>query len=88
MISSLLYIFLMEKRNDIGYEIDGEKIYINSLKLVVIGFVIALTSIFLPFFQTESGRYEYTCTFEDYVTVNDITEVYNIISVEDDIWTV
>ena len=84
MISALFYIFFMEDKNNT----DHDKVFMNSFKITCVGFIISMICILSPFSKIESGRYKYECTFEDYVTVNDVTEVYNIISVEDDIWTV
>lgn len=88
MLIALFYIFFMEDKNNTDHEIDGNKVFMNSLKIICVGFIISMICILSPFSKTESGRYKYECTFEDHVTVNDITEVYDIISVEDDIWTV
>lgn len=55
---------------------------------ISLGFIIVITGMILPGSKYETGRYKYKCTFENYVTVNDITEVYEITDVNGDIWTV
>lgn len=88
LIIAFVYVCVMSYKHNHGYNIDGEKVYITSYRLAIIGFIIAFTCIILPFSRKESGRYTYKCTFEDYVTVNDITEVYEITDVIGNIWIV
>lgn len=88
MFFALVYMIVMESKNIAGHEVDSEKVFINSFKFVFIGALIAFIVLFLPGFKTDTGRCTYKCTFEDYVTVNDITEVYEITDVNGDIWTV
>lgn len=88
MIFAIVSMMVMEAKFNAGQEIDAEKTFINSFKLVFIGALISCIFLFLPIFKTDTGRCTYKCTFEDYVTVNDITEVYEITDVNGDIWTV
>lgn len=88
MIFALVYMLVMEAKNTSGHEVDAEKVFINSFKLVFTGALISCIFLFVPAFKTDTGRCTYKCTFEDYVTVNDITEIYEITDVNGDIWTV
>ena len=88
MIFALVYMIVMEAKSTYDNEVDSEKVFINSFKLVFIGALISCIFLFLPGFKTDTGRCTYKCTFEDYVTINDITEVYEIIDINGDIWTV
>lgn len=88
IFTTLVYMKVMEAKNTAEHEVDSEKVFINSFKLVFAGALITCIFLFLPGFKTDTGRCAYKCTFEDYVTVNDITEVYEIIDVTGNIWTV
>lgn len=55
----------------------------------VIGAVVTLfTLIHFPWFYEETGRYKYECTLEDNISANYISDNFNIVSVEDGIWTI
>lgn len=56
-----------------------------------IGYIFGIIIIFapvLPCFHIETGKYTYKCTFEDNISANYIEEHFNIVSVEDGIWTI
>lgn len=74
---------------------DKEKIDIKSiifkrfLFFYVFGMVIALFSVIrFSWFYIETGRYTYKCELEDYVSANYISDNFNVVSVEDRIWTI
>ena len=56
-----------------------------------IGYMFGIIIMFaplLPIFQIETGKYTYKCTLEDNISANYIEEHFNIISVENGIWTI
>lgn len=57
---------------------------------VLLGFAIGLILIFgsPALTSEETGRYVYECTFDDGITINNVTENYDIIGFADAIWTV
>lgn len=58
-------------------------------KIVLIFYAIGIAIMILSTaFTVETGRYTYKCTFDDNITVKDITEHFDIIDVVDDVWIV
>ena len=88
MFGALIYMIIMSIKFQNNSNIDVDAVLRRSITTCIIGALITIIGYFLPGSTADTGRYEYKCTFEDCVTVNDITEVYDIISVEDDLWTV
>lgn len=80
---------LMFKTRDTNTVDIKSKMFKRFLCCYVFGLVLALFSIIhFPCFYTETGRYTYKCELEDGVSANFISENFNIISIEDDIWTI
>ena len=59
------------------------------ISFYISGIIIMFTSI-IPssIINKETGRYKYECTVEDSVSAKYISDNFNIISVEDNIWTI
>ena len=54
-----------------------------------IGFTICILSlIHFPWFYTETGRYTYQCELENNISANYISDNFNVVSVENKIWTI
>lgn len=59
------------------------------LVFYIFGLGLAIFSVIrFSWFYVETGRYTYKCTLEDNVSANYISDNFNIIGVEDDIWTI
>lgn len=58
-------------------------------KIVMLCYAVGIGFIILSgLYKEKTGRYAYRCTFDDNVTINDISKNFKIVSVENDIWTV
>lgn len=54
-----------------------------------VGIIIMMTCLIpMTILSKETGRHTYECTMEDNVSAKYISDNFNIISVEDDIWTI
>ena len=54
-----------------------------------IGFTICILSIIhFPWFYAETGRYTYQCKLGNNISANYISDNFNVVSVEDKIWTI
>lgn len=55
----------------------------------VIGIILCICSVCIPIypFKEETGKYQYKCEIDETTTIGDIEEQYNIIEVQDSIWT-
>lgn len=85
-IVATIIFFIKTKSKVIRLKDLGTKIF---LFFYIFGFgVVLFAMIRFPWFYVETGRYTYECTFDDSVSANSIDEKFNIISVEDGIWTV
>lgn len=83
-----IVIMIIAKAKDKKNNLEDIKVK-RFLLLYAFGIVMALFSmIHLPWFYTETGKYTYECTLEDNVLANYISGNFNIISVEDDVWTI
>ena len=55
----------------------------------ILGMVIMLSGMFpFPWNLVETGKYIYECTLDDNVSPNYIAKHFNIVSVEDGVWTI
>lgn len=85
-IVATIIFFIKTKSKVIRLKDLGTKIF---LFFYIFGLgVVLFAMIRFPWFYVETGRYTYECTFDDSVSANSIDEKFNIISVEDGIWTV
>lgn len=86
IIATIIFYIKTKPKNQIRLKDKVTKIF---LFWYIFGLGLAIFSVIrFPWFYVETGRYTYECTFEDSVSVNSIDEKFNIISVEDGIWTV
>lgn len=86
IIATLIFFIKTKPKSRISFKDTITKIF---FLFYILGLVVALSSIIhIPCFYTETGRYTYKCTFEDDVNANCISENFNIIGVEDKVWTV
>lgn len=86
IIATIAFFIKTKTKNQIRFKDRETKIF---LVFYILGLGMAIFSIIrFPWFYVETGRYTYECTFEDSVSANYIEEKFNVISVEDGIWTV
>lgn len=86
IIATIIFYIKTKPKNQIRLKDKVTKIF---LFWYIFGLGLAIFSVIrFPWFYVETGRYTYECTFDDSVSVNSIDEKFNIISVEDGIWTV
>ena len=65
------------------------KLFKGCLFFYVFGLGMAVFAVIrFPWFYAETGKYTYKCVLEDDVTANYISDNFNIISVEDGVWTI
>ena len=61
----------------------------NTFKFIFGGITVLILATFLSFFlKVETGRYTYKCTIDDNVSASYISDNFNIISVENGVWTI
>lgn len=71
------------------YRIDTKsKLFKGFLFFYVFGLVMMFFGICFPWFYVETGKYTYKCELEDNVSASYIGDNFNIISVENGIWTI
>ena len=73
--------------------IDKNEIDYTTIKILLFCYVLGIVmSIFstirFPWFYVETGRYIYKCKLENNISTNYISNNFNVISVEDGIWTI
>lgn len=51
-------------------------------------FMVVFAVIRFPWFYAETGKYTYECVLEDNVSANYISDNFNILNVEDGVWTI
>ncbi len=85
-IIATIIFFIKTKSKIIRLKDLGTKIF---LFFYVLGLVMAVLSItHFPWFYVETGRYTYKCELEENVSANYISDNFNVISVEDGVWTI
>lgn len=82
-------VFRIKTKPD-GYTIDFKsKLFKGFLLFYVFGLVLAVFAVMpFPWFQVETGKYTYKCELENDVSANYISDNFNIISVENGVWTI
>ena len=86
IIATIVFYIKTKPKNQIHFKDRITKIF---LFWYVLGLAMAIFPVIrFPWFYVETGRYTYKCTFEDSVTANGVDERFNIINVEDGVWTV
>lgn len=86
LIVIIVFCIKTKNKNQIMFNNRENQIF---LFFYILGLAMVLiTTIQFPWFYVETGRYTYECTFDDRVSVNSIDEKFNIICVEDGVWTI
>lgn len=88
-IAVMSIVFLIFKNRD-KEKIDiKSKIFKTFLFFYVLGLGLALFSVIrFPWFYVETGKYTYECELEDSISANYISDNFNIINVDNDVWTI
>lgn len=85
MLVAILFIIPMCR----GLKKKNKKIRTIGIVGYVFGLLIMISSMIpFPGMYKETGRYTYECTMEDNISAKYISDNFNIISVEDNIWTI
>lgn len=85
-IIATIIFFIKTKGKVIRLKDLGTKIF---LFFYILGLAMAIFSVArFPWFYVETGRYTYKCTLEDDVSANYISNNFNVIDIEDGIWTI
>ena len=86
IIATIIFFIKTKSQNRICFKDRGSKIF---LFWYIFGLSLAIFAVIrFPWFYVETGRYTYKCTFNDSVSANYISENFNIVSVEDNVWTI
>lgn len=86
IIAIIIFFIKTKSQYRICWKNRGSKIF---LIFYIFGLSLAIFSIIpFPWFYAETGRYTYKCTLEENVSADYISNNFNIISVEDGIWTI
>lgn len=65
------------------------KLFKEFLFFYVFGLSMAVFAVIrFPWFYAETGKYTYECVLEDNVSANYISDNFNILNVEDGVWTI
>lgn len=86
IIAVIIFFVKTKLQYKICWKNKASKIF---LFFYIFGLAIAIFSVIrFPWFYVETGRYTYKCTFEDNIGVNYISDNFNVICVEDSVWTI
>lgn len=86
IIATIIFFIKTKSQHRICWKDKCSKIF---LIFYIFGLSLAIFAVIrFPWFYVETGRYTYECTFEDSVSANYIEEKFNVISVEDGVWTI
>lgn len=86
IIATIIFFVKTKPKSSVSFKDTITKIFFF---FYILGLGLALfATIRFPWFYVEAGRYTYKCTFEDNVKANYISDNFNVIDVEDGIWTV
>lgn len=86
IIATIAFFIKTKTKNQIRFKDRETKIF---LVFCILGLGMAIFSVIrFPWFYVETGRYTYECTFEDSVSANYIEGKFNVISVENGVWTI
>ena len=86
ILATIIFFIKTRLQNRICFKDKGSKIF---LFFYIFGLGMAIFCIIhFPWFYVEAGRYTYKCTFNDSVSANYISENFDVISVEDNVWTI
>ena len=86
-IIATIILWIKTKPN---YRVDFKsKLFKGFLFFYVFGLSMAVFSVIrFPWFYVETGKYTYKCVLEDNVSANYISDNFNVINVEDSVWTI
>lgn len=83
-----IFITMFKSRDTKDIDIKSA-VFKRFLFCYVFGIVMILFSIIrFPWFYVETGKYIYKCNLEDSVSANYISNNFNIVGVEDGVWTI
>ena len=86
ILATFVFFIKTRSQNRICFKDVGTKIF---LFCYIFGLGLAIFAVIrFPWFYVETGRYTYKCTFNDSVSANYISENFNVVSVEDNVWTI
>lgn len=86
-IASIVFL-MIEVRGKERIDIKS-KMFKDFLFFYVFGLVMSLFSVIpFPWFYVETGKYTYECELEDNVSANYISNNFNVLSVENGVWTI
>ena len=86
IIATIIFFIKIKNKNQIRFKDRETKMF---LAFYILGLGMSLFSVIrFPWFYLETGRFTYKCTFADSVSANYIDEKFDIISVEDGVWTI
>lgn len=86
IIATIIFFIKIKNKNQIRFKDREAKMF---LAFYILGLGMSLFSVIrFPWFYLETGRFTYKCTFADSVSANYIDEKFDIISVEDGVWTI
>lgn len=86
IIATIIFFIKTKSQHKIYWKDKCSKIF---LIFYIFGLAIAIFSVIrFPWFYVETGRYTYKCTFEDNIVANYISDNFNVIGVEDGMWTI
>lgn len=86
-IASIIFLMIKTREKE---KIDiKSKVFKGFLFFYVFGLVMAVFAIIrFSWFYVETGRYTYECVLEDNISANYISDNFNILSIEDGVWTI
>lgn len=88
-IAILPMLFLMVKTIGTNRINTKTRMFKGFLFFYILGLFMAIfTVIRFPWFYVETGRYTYKCELKENVSANYIGDHFNVISVEDGVWTI
>lgn len=88
-IAIMSIVFLMVKTRGADKINIKSKMFKGFLFFYVSGIIVVLFSVIrFPWFYVETGRYTYECELEDSVSANYISDNFNIVSIENGVWTI
>ena len=85
-IIAVIIFFIKTKSKTIRLKDFGTKIFLFFYFLGVV--MVILSSTHLPWFYEETGKYAYKCILGDDISANYISDNFNVINVEDNIWII
>lgn len=86
IIATIIFFIKTKSQNRICWKDKCSKIF---LIFYIFGLSLAAFAVIrFPWFYVETGRYTYKCILEDDVSVNYISDNFNVISVGDGVWII